>query len=174
MGKRHGFETYLLVQNCDGLEAGLYHYLVMEHELEYIKEFANLQDSISKSLCGQDWTKKANVVFYWSFVAYRCEWRYGIYAHRVALIDAGHVGQNLYLACTALGLGTCCIAAFDNEFCANMIGLDNDEEFIVYTAPVGTIDLKDIESERSFYDLWKKKDYKINIYENRNIIEESH
>lgn len=150
-GARHGFETYLLIQNCEGLETGLYHYLPMEHELEYIREIDELQDSISKSLCGQDWAKKANVVFYWSFVAYRCEWRYGIYAHRVALIDAGHVGQNLYLACTALGLGTCGIAAFDDEYCSKMIGLDNDEEFIVYTAPVGTIDPTDLESEKSFY-----------------------
>ena len=32
------------------------------------------------------------------------------------LIDDGH-GQNLYLACTALGLGTCAIAAFDTALC---------------------------------------------------------
>lgn len=150
-GARHGFETYLLVQNCEGLDAGIYHYLPLEHALEFIRDIDELQDCISKSLCGQDWAKKANVVFYWSFVAYRCEWRYGIYAHRVALIDAGHVGQNLYLACTALGLGTCGIAAFDDAYCAKMIGLDNEEEFVVYTAPVGTINAGDLDKEKSFY-----------------------
>lgn len=150
-GARHGFETYLVVRNCEGLEAGIYHYLPMEHAIEFIKEVDNLSQAISDSLCGQDWAKKANVVFYWSMVAYRCEWRYGIYAHRVALIDAGHVGQNLYLASTALGLGTCGIAAFDDASCNELMDLDGEEEFIVYTAPVGTINPKDLESENSFY-----------------------
>jgi nitroreductase len=43
------------------------------------------------------------------------EWRYGIAAHRAIAIDAGQVCQNLYLACEAIGFGTCAIAAFDQE-----------------------------------------------------------
>jgi len=54
-------------------------------------------------------------------------------------MDAGHVGQNLYLACTALGVGTCAIAAFDSNICNKMFALDGEEEFMVYAAPVGCI-----------------------------------
>ena len=84
-------------------------------------------------------------------MAYRAEWRYGIYAHRPALIDAGHVGQNLYLGCTGLGLGTCGIAAFSHELCNQVFGLDGEEEFVVYTAPVGTIRESDKAREQAFY-----------------------
>ena len=84
-------------------------------------------------------------------VAYRAEWRYGIYAHRPALIDAGHVGQNLYLGCTGLGLGTCSIAAFSHELCNQVFGLDGEEEFVVYTAPVGPIRESDKARELAFY-----------------------
>lgn len=142
-GARHGFETYLYIRNLDGLEPGLYHYLPMEHQLEFLDELENAEETVSNSLCGQSWAFKANVVFYWSFAAYRCEWRYGIYAHRPALMDAGHVGQNLYLACTALGVGTCAIAAFDNDTCNRMFALDGEEEFMVYAAPVGCIKSSD-------------------------------
>ena len=102
-------------------------------------------------MCDQGWAAKANVVFYWSMVAYRVEWRYGIFAHRPALMDVGHVGQNLYLACSGLGLGCCAIAAFQHEICNELFGLDGEEEFVVYAVPVGTISEKDKTSEKAFY-----------------------
>ena len=138
-GARHGFETYLIVRKIDGLEDGKYHYLPLTHELEYLGSIEKIEDVIEKTLVGQKWAIKANVIFYWSFVPYRCEWRYGIYAHRPALIDVGHVGQNLYLACTALSLGMCALAAFDDESCASVFGFDNEEEYVVYAAPIGTL-----------------------------------
>lgn len=150
-GARHEFETYLLIRRVAGLQPGAYHYLPMEHALEYLHPVENLEDVISDTLCEQSWAAKANVVFYWSMVAYRAEWRYGIYAHRIALIDVGHVGQNLYLGCTALGLGTCGIGAFSHDLCSQVFGLDGEEEFIVYTAPVGTVRNADRSGEQSFY-----------------------
>lgn len=138
-GARHEFETYLLVRNVEGLEPGKYHYLPLTHELEYFGTVEEEEKTINDSVVGQKWAEKANVIFYWSIVPYRCEWRYGIWAHRPALMDVGHIGQNLYLACTALGLGTCCLAAFDDETCAQLFELDGEEEFVVYVAPVGTI-----------------------------------
>jgi SagB-type dehydrogenase domain len=150
-GARHGFETYLLVQHVEGLQPGAYHYLPLAHELEFLHPVEDLPAAISLSLEGQSWASKASVVFYWSFLPYRCEWRYGIWAHRVALIDAGHVSQNLYLACAALGLGTCAIAAFDMAVCDAMFDLDGEEEFTVYAFPVGTISSADQKSEKAFY-----------------------
>lgn len=138
-GARHEFETYLVVKNVEGLKPGKYHYLPLTHELEFLGDVENMETFIDASVEQQTWAVKANVIFYWSIVPYRCEWRYGIYAHRPALMDIGHVGQNLYLACTALNLGTCCLASFDGDVCAKEFGLDNEEEFIVYVSPVGTI-----------------------------------
>ena len=139
------------MQKVTGLVAGAYHYLPMEHELEFLGPVEDLEGTVSQSLCEQTFGAKANVIFYWSMVPYRAEWRYGIYAHRTALIDAGHVGQNLYLACAGTGLGCCGIAAFDGELCARLFGLDGKEEFIAYTATVGTIREKDRAEEQAFY-----------------------
>lgn len=150
-GARHAFETYLIVRQVDGLEPGAYHYLPMEHALEFLHPVENLEDTISDTLDDQTWAAKANVVFYWAMVAYRAEWRYGVFAHRVALIDAGHVGQNLYLACTGLGLGTCGIGAFRHERCNEVFGLDGEGEYVVYTAPVGTVRDTDKAEEAAFY-----------------------
>lgn len=150
-GARHEFETYLLVRKVTGLEPGAYHYLPMEHKLEYLGPVDNLDAVIAESLSGQSWAAKANVVFYWSMVPYRAEWRYGIYAHRIAMVDIGHVGQALYTACTGLGLGCCGIGTFQDELCTSLFGLDGEEEYIVYTTPVGTIRDCDKASEQAFY-----------------------
>jgi len=157
-GARHEFETYLLVRNVQGLKPGAYHYLPMSHKLEYLHPVEHMDEVINQSLSGQSWAAKANVVFYWSMVAYRAEWRYGIYAHRVALIDLGHIGQALYTACTGLGLGCCGIGAFRHELCASIFELDGEEEYIVYTTPVGTIRDADKESEQAFYQFVKDQD----------------
>ena len=150
-GARHEFETYLIVRQVAGLTPGAYHYLPMEHALEFLHPVDAPEETVNDTLCGQSWASKANVVFYWSMVAYRAEWRYGIYAHRVALMDAGHLCQNLYLACTGLGLGTCAIGAFSHERCARLFELDGEEEYIVYTAPVGTARESDQAAEQAFY-----------------------
>ena len=150
-GARHEFETYLAVRNVTGLKPGMYHYLPMEHALEYLGASDDLDGDITVSLNNQRFAAKAAVVFYWSMVAYRAEWRYGIYAHRVALIDAGHVGQNLYLACTGLGLGTCGIGSFSHEKTCEMFGYDGNDEYTVYTAPVGRVRASDAAAEKAFY-----------------------
>ena len=150
-GARHEFETYLLVRNVEGLQPGAYHYLPICHKLEFLYPVADLEQTIGETLCEQRWAQKAGVVFYWSMVPYRAEWRYGIYAHRIAMMDIGHVGENLYLAATALGLGTCGIGAFQHELCCRLFGLDEKEEYIVYTSPVGAVRTADLDKEQEIY-----------------------
>lgn len=153
-GARHPFETYLLVRQVEGLVPGMYHYLPMTHQLELLSAQEDPQallDFAEESLCGQRWAAKANVVFYWSFVPYRSEWRYGIFAHKLIMADMGHVGENLYLACAALGLGTCGIGAYDQALCDKVFQLDGEEEYTVYTQTVGTVKAGDEGKEKAFY-----------------------
>ena len=138
-GARHEFETYLAVANVEGLVPGIYHYLPMEHALELLYTAENVPSMVIDMVSGQKWAGKANVTFFWTMEAYRAEWRYGITSHRVALIDAGHICQNLYIACTGLGLGTCGIAAFSHDLCTKALEIDGENEYAVYCAPVGTV-----------------------------------
>ncbi len=138
-GARHAFETYLTVLNVEGLEKGIYHYLPMEHSLEFIKSVDELENKISDSLRGQTFAAKAAVVFFYSAVPYRCEWRFLLESHKLMLLDAGHVMQNLYLSSEAIGCGACAMAEFDQELVDNLLGLDGENEFIIYVSPVGVV-----------------------------------
>ncbi|MBP1925151.1 SagB-type dehydrogenase family enzyme [Sedimentibacter acidaminivorans] len=138
-GARHAFETYLAVLNVDGLEKGIYHYLPLDHSIELITEVDDIENKVSNSLCEQKFAAKSAVVFYYSAVAYRSEWRYVLESHKVMLIDAGHVMQNLYLSCGAIGCGTCAIAAFNQELADNLLKLNGKDEFVIYAAPIGNV-----------------------------------
>ena len=156
-GARHPFETYMALKDVEGLKDGLYHYLPMEHKIEFLKEVDDRKGFIGTSLMGQLWACKANVVFYFSIVFYRSEWRYGIHAHRGLMTDAGHITENLYLASTALGLGGCAIGAVDGKYCDEVFGLDGVEESIVYAQPVGTVSKEDRQKEEDFYAFVKQQ-----------------
>ncbi len=156
-GARHPFETYMALKDVEGLKDGLYHYLPMEHKIEFLKEVEDLKGFIGTSLMGQLWACKANIVFYFSIVFYRSEWRYGIHAHRGLMTDAGHITENLYLASTALGLGGCAIGAVDGKYCDEVFGLDGVEESIVYAQPVGTVSKEDRQKEEDFYAFVKQQ-----------------
>jgi nitroreductase len=60
-------------------------------------------------------------------------------AHRVILMDVGHLCQNLYLACAAIGAGTCAIAAYHQELMDRLLGVDGRDEFTLYLAPLGKV-----------------------------------
>lgn len=137
-GARHSFETYLFVQRVDTLSPGLYRYLALSHELVFLYESdQTLTERLSRGAFGQKFVAKSAVTFVWTTIPYRMEWRYLEAAHRVILLDAGHVCQNLYLACENIGAGTCAIAAYDQEAMDELLEVDGDNEFTVYLAPVG-------------------------------------
>ena len=58
---------------------------------------------------------------------------------KVIAVDAGHVCQNLYIACEAVRAGTCAIAAYDQELADALVGVDGEDEFVLYMAPVGKV-----------------------------------
>jgi len=136
-GARHPFETYLLVSRVEGLEPGLYRYLPLSHQLLLRRRDRELDPALVRAACDQGFLAEAAVVFFWSCVPYRGEWRYHLAAHKVMLLDAGHLCQNLYLACEALDCATCAVAAYDQERMDELLGLDGQDEYVVYLAPVG-------------------------------------
>lgn len=141
-GCRHALETYLAVLNVEGLKPGIYRYLPLTHGLVFESSEEDLSLRIVEACFGQPYPGKAAVTFIWAAVPYRMEWRYGLAAHKVILLDAGHVCQNLYLACEAIDAGTCAIAAYNQEELDELLSLDGENEFAIYLAPVGKINKK--------------------------------
>jgi len=138
-GCRHALETYLAILNVDGLDPGMYRYLPLSHQLVFEFSDGLLPEKMVTASLGQAYPGKSAVTFIWTAIPYRMEWRYDLAAHKVIALDAGHVCQNLYLACEAIGAGTCAIAAYDQEEMDELLGLDGEEEFAIYITSVGKV-----------------------------------
>lgn len=136
-GCRHPFETYLAVQRVTGFRPGIYRYLPLEHALVLEGSPEQLAAAVVAAARGQRFCAGAAVTFVWSAIPARTEWRYAEASAKVISLDAGHICQNLYLACEAIGCGTCAIAAYDQDLADQLVGADGHEEFVVYMSPVG-------------------------------------
>lgn len=138
-GARHPFETYVVAGRVEDLEPGLYRYMPLEHKLCLLGEGADLVEKARDASRTNAFVGKAAVVFVWTAIPHRAEWRYGVVAHKMIAIDSGHVCQNLYLACTAIGAGTCAVGAYSQDRMDGVVGVDGNEEFTIYVAPVGKV-----------------------------------
>jgi len=136
-GARHAFETYLLVNNVEELQQGLYRFIAIEHKLVLVNQNEKIANKITLAALDQSHVKKCNVTFLFVVVVERMKWRYGVRGYRYLHLDAGHVGQNLYLAAENIGCGVCAIAAFEDEKINRCLNLDGEEQFVIYLLTVG-------------------------------------
>lgn len=135
-GALYPIETYLVVNNVNDLERGVYHYAIKQHALEVIG-FGDHREKVRLAALFQEMCFHAPVVFIWTAVFFRSIWKYEQRAFRYVYLDAGHIAANLALSSTALGLGSCQIAAlFDDEVNA-IIEVDGYDESTLYMSVVG-------------------------------------
>jgi len=135
-GALHPIDTYLVVNRIQELRPGIYFFHVGNFRLEMKKE-GNFSRQIAEAALGQGLAADAAVVFIWVAVIRRSRQKYHQRAYRYIYLDCGHIGQNLYLAATAMSLGCCGIAAFFDDEVNDLVGVDGKEETAIYLAAVG-------------------------------------
>ena len=145
-GGLHPFETYVVINRVEGTQPGLYRYLPLEHNLLLVSQTGpKWLERLVYACRGQEFVSKGAVVFIWTVVPYRTEWRYANEAHKAIAQASGHVCQNLYLASESIGAGTCAVTAYAQQEMDALIGVNGEDEFTIYIAPVGKV-----ENERDF------------------------
>jgi SagB-type dehydrogenase family enzyme len=133
-------ETYLVINHVENLASGIYHYKVKEHALEKLKEDKYYPFQLASAALNQDLIAQCGVTFIWTAVIPRTKWKYRERCYRYIYLDAGHIGENLYLAAEALGLGCCTIGAFYDEEINQLIGIDGIDETVVYLGVIGNVE----------------------------------
>jgi len=137
-GALYPVETYLVVSRVEEIPTGLYHYDVREAQLALLRE-GYFGSELSQAGLGQEMLEEAACVFVWTAVVGRSKWKYRERAYRYIYMDAGHIGQALYLSATALDLGCCTVGAFFDEEVDHMIGVDGKNELSVYLGAIGHV-----------------------------------
>jgi SagB-type dehydrogenase family enzyme len=135
-GALYTIETYLIALRVAGLEGGLYHYQPADHSLECLR-VGDLRGDIESAVLYPEVVAQASAVFLHAAVFQRTRFKYGERGYRFALLDAGHVAQNIYLVATALELGAVAIGGFLDDELNQMLEMNGVDEAIVYVMVVG-------------------------------------
>jgi SagB-type dehydrogenase family enzyme len=136
-GARYPLETYLAIHRVHGVAAGIWRYLPNEHQILLVREDAEISGKLMAACYGTPSVGSAAVVFIWSAVPYRTEWKYTYLAHRMIAMEAGHVCENLYLAAESCRTGACTMLSYHQPRVDELLGLDGSDEFAIYIACVG-------------------------------------
>jgi SagB-type dehydrogenase family enzyme len=135
-GALYPIEVYPIVHNVDGIEPGVYHYAYREHALELVRA-EDMRNRVVEQGLGQEFLGQCGAVLFVTMILQRMRPKYQDRSYRYGLLEAGHVGENAYLAATEMGLGACGIGAFMDDAMNEMIGVDGVEEAVVYMLAVG-------------------------------------
>lgn len=131
-GSMHPTEAYPLLLRVEGMRPGLYHYDVRDHALGLIEpvDEDEAERLITRFTAGQSYFRSAAALFLLTTRFHRNFWKYRQHrrAYQVLLMDAAHLSQTFYTACTALGLGAFFTAAVNGADIEERLGVDGTAE----------------------------------------------
>jgi len=149
-GALYPTDTYLVVQNVDGLDPGLYHYAVQKHSLHRLRTDQSLTEQFASLTPQPHYVRQAPVTFIYTSVFFRSSWKYKERAYRYCGLDAGHLAVQTHLAAQALGLAGKLIGRFDDAKVNALLELDENQEGCLLLLPVGSPDEKAAPVEHQF------------------------
>lgn len=133
------------------LAAGVYKYNGEAHAIRLIKE-GDIRQSLYRAALNQTCVKEAPVDIVVTGVFERTVRYYGERGRaRYVPMDVGHLGENIYLMATALGLGTVAVGAFSDEKVAELAA-EKRVEVPLYIMPLGWPEER---IKASFEEVWK-------------------
>jgi SagB-type dehydrogenase family enzyme len=135
-GALYPAEVYIAIRKVSGVEPGIYHYNVPNHEIELMVP-GDPTEPIYEVCCGQEFVRKTSIVILMSGVLQRTKLKYGERGYRYALLDIGHLGQNIYLACASLELAIMTTCGFFDDEANKLLRLDGVDETLIYVAFIG-------------------------------------
>jgi SagB-type dehydrogenase family enzyme len=135
-GALYPVEVYAVVHRVDGLDPGVYHYAYREHALELVRAGDHRQAVVEQGI-GQEFLGQCGMVLFLTQILQRMRPKYQDRSYRYGLLEAGHIGENAYLAATSAGLGACGIGAFMDDQVNGMLGVDGVDEAALYMLAVG-------------------------------------
>ena len=137
-GALYPIETYAVVHNVADVERGVYHYSPENHLLEQVRA-GDFRTYVVEHGLNQQFLGECAAVIYLTLIFQRMRFKYGERSYRYGLIEAGHLGQNLYLAATSVGLGACAVGAYDDQGIEELLAIDGRDEVSVYLLSLGRV-----------------------------------
>lgn len=128
-GGLYGTEFYLILNRVEGVEPCIAHYDPRKHELRITRRqdgraFADVE------MVGESDATDAPVIMVLTSVPQRITAKYGPRGYRLALLEAGHAGQNLCLSALGVGLQSLVYGAYYDDELSEQLDIDGVTETV--------------------------------------------
>lgn len=136
-GALYPMDIYAVIgkDGVKGLNEGVYHYEPGTHGVSRISD-GDRRGSVAKAALSQKWMAKAPVNILITAEYGRICSKYGKRGIRYAMIEAGNVGQNIFLQSGALGLSAGIVGAFHDKDLIEAVNIPKDHQPLLIM-PVG-------------------------------------
>jgi SagB-type dehydrogenase family enzyme len=131
-----GVDLLLALHRVTGLDSGLYSYDAAAHRLVLLRR-GDLGEAMVRASIGQEKAGEAAVGFLMVARIAAAVARGGERSYRDLLVEAGAIGQRIYLAAEALGLAARNLAAFRDDELNGLLGLDGQREAVIHLTMFG-------------------------------------
>ena len=124
-GSGYALELYPLVNSCEGLESGLYHYEPDAHRLDLVaRPSAETDRILEQARAAAAASQRPQVLFVITARFERVLPSYRSLGYSLVLKDVGVLLQTMYLVGEAMELATCALGGGDAELFGRAAGLD--------------------------------------------------
>lgn len=139
-GGLYPVEIYCIVQNVDGLETGVYMYSPAENCLYqlYTDKREHFNEKLSRAMATvKEGLQNSGAVIMLTPYMPRIKFKYKERAYRFALLETGHIAQNLLLGAEAENLGAVPVGGFVDEELNGIIRADGLERSVQHCVLIG-------------------------------------
>lgn len=135
-GALYAGEVYVLAERVAGMAPGAYFYAVPEDALLRMRR-GRFADEVARTVERPGALANAAAFVLLTNVFGRYTWRYANRGYRYALIDSGHIGENLRLCAVAAGLAEQAVLRFHDDRLNAILEVDGREEAVCALHAVG-------------------------------------
>lgn len=136
-GATYPLDIYVAVEDIEGVDDGIYKYDTASESPQLIKNGRYFKD-IRRAALDQAFISASAINLLMVYTPERIVPEYGGDSFKYAAMECGHIGQNLLLMATALGLGAVPVGAFDSDKMAGVFGIKHPHEAL-YLISIGII-----------------------------------
>jgi SagB-type dehydrogenase family enzyme len=133
-GALYPLELYVLAQAVDDLPAGVYHYDPYRHRLERL--VTPSESEVAAAWYEPELAARAAAALVVTAVLPRTRFKYGQRGYRFALLEAGHLGQNVMLTASALRRDALPYGGFYDRALDALVCADSVDECAVHVVLV--------------------------------------
>lgn len=135
-GGKFPLELYVLILKSGEIERGVYHYSIETHALEQMI-MIDIDVVLAQLAPHEEFACAGGMIVLFSFVKKRSFEKYGALAYKLAFMESGHIGQNMYLLASALDLACCGMGMNDGLKLSKVLLVDGINESIFYGIAIG-------------------------------------